>query len=241
VVEVTPAVAEAFVVSRTTRGAQPSPATCRLRRTAVTVLFREMRNLRLAQAAPTLDLQLPSRGASDYRPLTDDEVEACRWASLATTVATRQPAVMALAEAGTWPVEVNEIRVGDINLNIGQVRLAGGAKTAPCTVSLTGWGVLQVRRRLLVLDLGEDRRVAYEGNGSEHSRRTSAAQALRTILVRAGLGGAPGVEPRSVTVSAGARLLDDGGRIEEAARRLGLSSLDSAADAIDYQWLRGAD
>jgi hypothetical protein len=134
VVEVTPAVTEAFVLSRTTRGALPSPATCRLRRTAVSVLFREMRSLRLAQAAPTLDLQLPSRVASDYRPLTDDEVEACRWASLATMVATRQPAVMALAEAGTWPVEVNEVRVGDIDLDADQVRMREGPRPsrAPC-------------------------------------------------------------------------------------------------------------
>ncbi|MFF9401692.1 hypothetical protein, partial [Streptomyces sp. NPDC014744] len=59
---------------------------------------------------------------------------------------------------------------------------------------------------------------------------------LRDLLVRIGLGGESDVKPASVTAWAGVEVFERTGRIEQAARRLGLRSLDRAATVIGHTW-----
>lgn len=85
-------IARAFVQAETTEGLDPNVATMHLRRSAVRLLFRVLRQFGVPPGDPTMDLRWPPRSSLALRALTDDEVELCRWFSLATLVATRQPA-----------------------------------------------------------------------------------------------------------------------------------------------------
>src|SRR5215207_1656482 len=75
-------IAHAFVHSRHEGGSTPSAAAMHWRRSALRLLFRTWRDLGLSDGDPTLDLRLPHRSSSVTRPLSDDEVALCRWASL---------------------------------------------------------------------------------------------------------------------------------------------------------------
>ena len=55
---------------------------------------------------------------------------------------------------------------------------------------------------------------------------------------RAGVSG-PDVTARSVTAWAGWQVLEQTGRIEDVAKRLGPASLDNAAALLGYQWADG--
>jgi hypothetical protein len=70
----------------------PSVATMHLRRSALRLYFRTLRQLGLYEGDPTIDLALPPRSCLAVRPLTDDEIVVCRSFSLQTLTATRQPA-----------------------------------------------------------------------------------------------------------------------------------------------------
>src|SRR5947208_4303430 len=61
---------------------RPSVATMHLRRSAVRLYFRTLRQIGVALGDPTQDLVLPPRSCLAVRPLTDDEIVVCRSFSL---------------------------------------------------------------------------------------------------------------------------------------------------------------
>lgn len=234
VAEVDGAVVREFLDTRTSTGGLPSVSTARARLTAVRLLYRVLRELRLADHDPTLDVRLEHRSYPSVRALTDQEVEACRWASLATLIATREPAVWALAEAGASTGEIGFVRTPDLDLVSARAWVSGGRKGAARWLPLDDWEATQLGRR--ARQVGTDAPLAYAADGSYDSRRSSVTAVLTRILRRAGLGAVDGVEPRSVSAWVGRRVLDDTRRIEAVALRLGLRSLDLAADVIGWDW-----
>ena len=60
--------------------------------------------------------------------------------------------------------------------------------------------------------------------------------AIADVLARAGLAAEPDVRPLSVVAWAGRQILDETGRIDDVARRLGMRSLDRAAQLIGFDW-----
>lgn len=236
--EVSDALARAFVVARTTKGSPPSVATQHLRRSALRLLFRVLREFRVCTSDPTIDVLLPPRSQVPFRPLTDDEVDLARWASLSTLTMTRRPAVWALAEAGASTAEIPNVMVSNIDTVKGRVWLGGGPKTDPRWGMLSEWGRVQLGRRIrsLVPPGSIDSPVIYEGHGSSSSARTSANEAIRLVLRHAGLLNEPGVRVRSVTAWAGRRILAETGDIAAVARCLGLRSLDLAAELVAWEW-----
>src|SRR6266576_3853828 len=94
---------------------RPSVATMHLRRSALRLYFRTLRQIGIAVADPTQDLVLPARSCLAVRPLTDDEIVVCRSFSLQTLIATRQPAAWALAEATARTSEIPNIVVSDLD------------------------------------------------------------------------------------------------------------------------------
>lgn len=224
----------AFLRARTTTGSLPAASTVRVRLTALRLLFRVLRQLRLATSDPTLDVELPRRSYPGFRPLVDDEIERCRWAALATTVVTRDPAVWGLAEAGASTGEIGLVRTSDLDVERSRVFVTGGRKGVARWLPLTEWGAAQLVRRARGLDLGAF--LTYAGDGSYDSRRSSVTAVVTRVLRRAGLGDAACVEPRSVTAWVGTRVLADTGRIDAVAHRLGLRSLDLAAELIGWDW-----
>jgi integrase/recombinase XerC len=238
--ETSPAAVRDFVLARSaTTDAAPSVATSHLRRSAVRLLFRVLRQLSRVEHDPTLDLVLPPRSSLQARPLTDDEVALGRSFSLHSLVETRRPAAWALAEASARTAEIPNVCVRDLDLVAGRVWLAGGTKVEPRYASLTMWGARALERRLETIGTDPDTSLVYEGCGSPESRQASACDAIGETLRRAGLGDEPDVRPTSVTAWAGQKVLDETGRIDDVARALGMRSLDRAANLIGWDWTDG--
>jgi hypothetical protein len=232
--DVTPEIVAAFVRARTSRGQPASASTQRLRRWALDRMFQVWRELRLIGFDPLLDLHRPARFTRACRPLTDEELERCRWASQATLTATRQPLALALAEVGLWPVEIPSAALEAVGERV-VARTQGAANTRARTIPLTKWGAAQVRRQF---PEGVSGRPILGGQASPASARTSIAQALRDVMRRAGVRGAD-VSLTSLIGWAGMQTFKRTGRIEDVARVLGLSSLDRAARLIGHDWRRG--
>lgn len=222
-----------FVESPGRRGF-PAPATKHARRAAVRVAFRVLIDFQIADHDPSGGMEIGPRTPRDIRALTDHELEACRWASLATLVETRQPALVALAETGAVTSEIAEVRVGDVDLATGRVRLPGCKTARSREVVLSDWGRQQVRRRCD--GLGDPTvPLVYEGSGSAEARQASIATALGRILERAQVTGCD-VTCTSFRVTAGRRVFDATGDIRAVAVHLGCQSLDTAASIIGWEW-----
>lgn len=101
----TPELVASFVHARTSNGGHPSIATKHLRRAALRLLFKVLREFRLLERDPTLDLVVPPRSGLAIRPLTDEEIDLCRWAALSSLVSTSKPAFWAIGEAGASTLE----------------------------------------------------------------------------------------------------------------------------------------
>lgn len=223
---------EEFVEAPNTLGAPPSASARHIRRCAVRLLFRVARQLGYLEIDPTMDLGLPGRRPEGARALTDLEAEVCRAASMYRFDGTRLPAAWALAEAGVRTGELANVTVGDVDPD-GRGLWSPGCRSAiPRHATLTDWGAAQLRRR--VARLGDDptQPVVYTGNGSEKSKQAASCIAISVTLTRAGLGDDPAVRPVSVTAWVGRKILDETGRIDDVASRLGMRSLDRAARLV---------
>lgn len=233
---VTPAIASALVHAPSPNGAEPSLPLTHLRRSALRLLFRSARHVGQDVGDPTLDLRLPPRAQVATRPLVDDEVSLCRAAAAWSLNDRRRAAAWALAEATCRPVEVGQITRSDVVLDARRVWIHGGQTTADRWGHLTEWGCVQLERRLAAIPSDPDQPVVYEGGDGPATGQISACIAVRDVLVRAGLGKESGVRPASVAGWAGRQILQETGRIDEVARRLGMSSLDRTARFIGWSW-----
>jgi hypothetical protein len=220
-----------FVGSRLQSGRLASLATQHNRRAALRTLFKTARHAGLLTGDPTIDLDLPPSSSSPTRPLTDAEVDLCR--DVAWWGSSRVAAAWALAEATARGGEIAEVTVRNIDLDRAVVKLPGGARTEPRTGELTVWGVEALRRRVLEVVVGA---VAYSGGGSSNAGQVSTCRAISSVLVRAGLAGQPAVRPASLAGWAGRRVFEQTGRVEDAARAMGVRSLDRAARLIGLDW-----
>ena len=212
-------------------GHAPSVATSHLRRSAVRMLFRALREHGVVDHDPTLDVLLPPRSSLRARPLTDDEIALGRSFSFQTLRDSRRPAAWALAEATVRTSELSQVTVADLDLEAGTVHIAGSTKTQPRVGVLSTWGVAALARR--VESFGADAHagtcVVYKGDGSLESRQASGCLAISDTLRRAGLAREPDVRPVSIAAWAGKKVFDETGQIEAAAHALGMRSLDRAA------------
>lgn len=175
---VTPTMTAAFVRSPSSED-EPTLSVLHLRRTAVRICFRVAREIGLAEGDPTLDLELPVREPGSLRPLTDDEVELCRYASVASLEETRLPAAWALAEATARAAELHHVTANDVDLAGGRVWLPGASRVSARWGQLSPWGRVQVERRLRMIG-DPSASLTYEGKGSAHTRgRPPPASASR--------------------------------------------------------------
>jgi hypothetical protein len=81
-----------------------------------------------------------------------------------------------------------------------------------------------------------ERPLTYAGSSNGQAPQVSSCIAVSQILRRAGLATEPDVRPLSVSVWAGRKALDAGGRIEDVARLLGARSLDQTARLVGLEW-----
>lgn len=233
---VTADLAAAFVHAPLVGGTDPSVPLMHLRRSALRLMFRAMRQSGVPVGDPTLDIELPARSQVSTRPLGDDEVTLCRAQAMWSLTDSRRAAAWALAEATCRSIEVAQIRVGDVDLEGQRVWIHGGRTTAPRCGILTAWGAGQLERRLQSLSELPETLIVYGGSGSDSTGQVSSCIAISDVLTRAGLASESDVRPASVAAWAGRQVLAETGRIDEVARRLGMSSLDRAARFIGFDW-----
>jgi integrase/recombinase XerC len=225
------------IETRDGRWAQPSVSTRHVRRCAIRVLFRSARSLNLADGDPTLDIRLPPRSKRTTRPLSDDEVALGRVWAVPTIAPTRHAAAWALAEATATTSEIAEARIGDVDLVSGTVFLHGNARVRnPRQGHLTAWGLRAIEARINDLPGPKDQPLVSGATRTRNARQASVCSAVSEVLELAGLSRELGVKPASLPAWGGRRVFEETGQIQEAARALGVRSLDRAAEIIGWDW-----
>ncbi|MEW1754581.1 hypothetical protein [Streptomyces angustmyceticus] len=224
--------------------APASLSTRHLRRSVLRMCFATARRLALTDTDPTRDIDLPARLCGATRPLDEAEAVELRRAADFTDRPTRHSAAAALALAGGFSGEIGHIAPRDIDLACARVWMHGSAKTQPRWCPLDAWSaqVLAARAHHLHATAPPEQAphrlrlaVSVRG-GTDEQVQARVCVALRDMLKRIGLGADRSVRPASITAYAGRAVFTATGRIEVAARHLGMASLDSTAALIGYQW-----
>lgn len=223
--------------------ADPGVATMRTRRGAIRLVYGTGRFLGLVTGDPTIDIHFAANPPSGTRPLTDDEVFLGRSWSRLTLVSTRHAAAWAVGEATATNSELAAVRVHDIDLDAGTVELHGNEKWRdPRVGELSEWGVDAIRRHLDALNLDPavgidpDRLQLTDASASRNSGQSSTNQLIAATMTHAGLRADKSVKPVSLSMWAGRKVLDETGRIDLAARTVGMRDLGRAARALRFEW-----
>lgn len=215
---------------------EPSINTMHLRLSAVRLVYRCLRALQVRMVDPTLEVRLPSRTAGRRtRPLTDEEELICRLTSEHTLTETRRPVAWALGQATATTTEQAAVVVSDVDLDGRRVWLHGCNKRTPRWGELTDWG-LEVVARAVRRSANTEAGLVYGARRSAESGTASACRAMSQVLGDAGYATQSDIRPGSLAAWAGRRIFDQDHRIETVAHRLGLRSLDAAADTIAWDW-----
>ncbi|WP_229868759.1 hypothetical protein [Streptomyces chryseus] len=243
--EITPAIAEAFVNApgRDRRGViteTPAEGTQRQRRSGVISLFTHARALGLTKAAPLMDSRpiprSPRQSGADLQP---EEVARLQFHSERGMPTTRHSALLALLLAGLSSAETGAVSTTDLDLTAATVHTQGATRTLARSCPLDAWGVHVLTLRASYLEgkrPGPHRLVASAGS-SPSVVQSSVGAGFSEIARRSGLSTmARKVEPRDVTRYVARQILNETGQLSKVAHRLGLSSLDVAADLADLQW-----
>ncbi|WP_438487491.1 tyrosine-type recombinase/integrase [Streptomyces sp. S186] len=221
--------------SRHGQVAEAAIATQRLRRSVLRCFFRTARHLLLADADPVMDVTLPPRPERHIRPLEDEEADLVRHFAQLTEAATRHAATCALALCGLGSGEISDVLSAHVDLDHGFVDAPGTARTRPRRLTLDPWAKTVLARRISLLAHPHLPMVGTEG-GSPAQRQARVCTTLRDVLIRAGLGDDPSLRPASITAHPALAAFRATGRIEDAARVLGIASLDRTAELIGYCW-----
>lgn len=215
---------------------EPSINTMHLRLSAVRLVYRCLRALHVRMLDPTLEVRLPARTSGRRtRALTDEEELICRLTSEHTLTETRRPLAWALGQATATTTEQAAIVVSDVDLDGRRVWLHGSSKRTPRWGELTDWGLAVVSRAVRT-SASVDSGLVYGARWSTESGTASVCRAMSQVLGDAGYAMQSDVRPGSLTAWAGRRLFEQDPRIEVVALRLGLRSLDTAADTIGLDW-----
>ena len=173
---------------------------------------------------------------ADYvsaRPLTDEEDQLARSHGDAGLVASRRSVMLAVSYASATAAEAAAVRMGDIDLDAGTVKLSGAAaRVGP----LDDWGIATVQRFVRNNPPIPPNGLLCVTAATSPSRAAHAVTVrLGQILRDAGIAGRPGVTARSIRLTTADRILK-AQDIEAATRFLGSRSLDTTAEALGYRW-----
>ncbi|MEL5959470.1 hypothetical protein AADR41_32755 [Streptomyces sp. CLV115] len=246
--DVTAGLVEDFVTargrSRHGHVSDAAVATMYLRRSVLRSAYRGLRELGLSDQDPARDIVLPPRTDGEVRPLSEGEVVDLRHQASFVARPSRHGAAAALALSGGHSGEIGHIRVRDLDAQGRRVWMHGSTKTDPRWCLLDDWALVTLQGRAEFVTARQvhapsapwARLAVSDHDAPDCNLQARACVALRDLLVRIGLGGEADVKPSSVTAWAGVEVFERTGRIEQAARRLGLRSLDRAATVIGHTW-----
>ncbi|MFI6022332.1 hypothetical protein ACIBCP_32420 [Streptomyces sp. NPDC051287] len=221
----------------------PAAGTQRQRRAGLQALFTEARALGYTTAAPLVDLPpIPRSPRKQGVRLDDDDIQQLRFHGERGMPATRHAALLALLLAGLTTAEIAKATTADLDLDVthSTVWTFGATRTHRRHCPLDEWAA-----RVLLLRCHHLLRTAPPGTTqplvtgatSAYRAQASVCTGFGDIARRSGLATAQcRVEPRDITRYVARRILEETGQLSEVARRLGLSSLDSAAALASLDW-----
>lgn len=231
---VTQALIAKFLEARTTNSAGviilPTVASKHVRRATLRLFYAILRDHGLTTADPARDIPLSRVDPSITRPLTVDEANQLRY-YMGGFKSARMNAVVAFALAGMSVGELLGLERTHIDPTGSRVWAAGSDQRDARWLTLDAWGTERAQR--FVGECTHDGPVFLRK--AKHNTAILASP-MRQALDRAGLGQITEVRPASMSYHAALLVFEESGRIEEAARVLGLTSLDSMARILGYEW-----
>ena len=215
---------------------RPAQATAKNRQWIALLVFKAAAEL----GAPINPLKLTgerirlSDQVVPIRALTDEEHQRVEiFADNGVLGQSSRPVLVACAKAGGSPEEIAGVRMRDIDIEAGTVTFTGKAARVN---RFDHWGKHAVRVFFANNPpFAADDLVCLTPRTAASRVAESVTARLRRVLVDAGLAGRPGVTVRSIRFAAARKVFEAEG-IEAAARFLGTPSLDTAADAVGYDW-----
>jgi hypothetical protein len=220
--QVTESVVTEFRHLPTQRGARrriPTEQTCRNRMKAVRELLRIARQIGLHAPDVTVDIDRHRVTRGTFHRLDDNGIAALRTAARLTLPGALAPVLIALIEAGAHNGEL--VGLNHTSINGTTVSLPGGTRLNPRTNRLTEHG---------------QHVMATAGNWELPASTASLSATFKHIATFAGFKPELRVRPQSVIAWRAAQIFNDTHRIEDVARFAGFSSLDTAAELIDFDW-----
>jgi integrase/recombinase XerC len=228
-------IAQQAVLAPNDDGTPPATGTACGRATTGHRIFNIWHDLGLINENPALGrtLRIPRTPPCFVRPLFNAEMTECMRVVFGRGENTSTAAVFALCRAGGVGSEIAKLTVGDLNLGNGEVLFPGSKNTVARIVVLDQWGLDMVTRHL---ESHAYARKSY--SGSTFGASTMANMVPTRALKEAGYWNpADGIKVGSVRLWAGAQEYERTGRIEDAARLLGLPSLDRTAQLLGLDWM----
>lgn len=224
--QVTEPVVTEFRHLPTQRGTQrriPSEQTCRNRINAVRELLRIARQIGLHAPDVTVDIDRHRVTRGTFHRLDDNGIAALRAAARLTLPGALAPVLIALIEAGAHNSEL--VGLDHTSINGTTVSLPGGTRLSLRTNRLTEHG---------------QHVMAGAGEWELPASTASLSATFKHIVTFAGFNPELRVRPQSVIAWRATQIFNDTHRVEDVARFAGFSSLDTAAELIDFDWQRAA-
>lgn len=220
----------------------PAPGTQRQRRAGLEALFSEARALGLTTAAPLLDLPpIPRSPRKTGTALDAKDIAALRFQAERGMPATRHASILALLLAGLHSAEIAKATTDDLDLAGASIWTSGATRTYGRHCPLDEWALpVLAMRSTHLLRAGEPGLPQHltTGASSAYRAQASVCSGFGDIARRSGLATSHSrVEPRDITRYVARSVLAETGRLSDVARRLGYSSLDSAAALASLHWL----
>lgn len=218
------------------------------RRSALRAAFITAHRLGLHDLNPAMSVELPRRYARYVNPLTDEQIAQLKQCAAWRLGEVKTPVVLALALLGANLSEIGYVRVADVDLMNHRVWVHdGGARSFDRWIPMDDpWAMDMLSRRVAnlveeagLVDSAWQRTVAYSGESPSRDRRAAAVATTLTNLMKKARVHRPGrTRVESVREWLAQSVYAETGRIEAAAARLGMSSLDAAAHIIGIDWQR---
>ena len=223
----------------------PATSTMNTRRSALRKFFRDAETLKLSDSGLVVKTYVAPRQTGLARPLTKEEASSIWMYAKDAGAHTRRPVMFALLLSGVHSSEVGLITVKDVDVANRRVWAHGDTSRIQARWVIIpdpyfravveridfirGW--LPEHRTFETFQLTQG--ATKKPMGYSQNR---AASACKEVFRMVGLSKDPSVTPSSVSLYAGAQMLNTGERIETIARVLGYASLDSCAKALGYYW-----
>ena len=201
----------------------PSEQTCRNRINAVRELLRIARQIGLHAPDVTVDIDRHRVTRGTFHRLDENGIAALRAAACLSLPGALAPVLIALIEAGAHNSEL--VGLDHMSINGTTVSLPGGTRLSPRTNRLTEHG---------------QHVMAGAGEWELPASTASLSATFKHIVTFAGFNPELRIRPQSVIAWRATQIFNDTHRIEDVARFAGFSSLDTAAELIDFDWQRAA-